>query len=93
MSATKRFTNFLQEFSIPLIAGVVVGLVFANIDEHAYHHWAHFPVLGAGAKILGHDVTLHFLINDIFMVFFFGIALRVGSGIGERTPLKRETDF
>ena len=35
-----------------------------------------YPVFGEGAEILGHPVTAHFLINDIFMVFFFGIAAK-----------------
>ena len=30
----------------------------------------------AGWQMFGHYVTLHFLINDIFMVFFFGIAAK-----------------
>ena len=29
-----------------------------------------------GASLLGHKVTVHYLINDIFMVFFFGIAAK-----------------
>jgi NhaA family Na+:H+ antiporter len=29
-----------------------------------------------GSSILGHEITPHFLINDIFMVFFFGIAAK-----------------
>jgi Na+/H+ antiporter NhaA len=28
------------------------------------------------AAILGHQLTLHYIINDIFMVFFFGIATK-----------------
>jgi len=70
----KGFTNFLQEFSIPLIVGVLAGLVYANVDYASYHHVVDYQ-LGA-AEILGHPVTVHYLINDIFMVFFFGIAAK-----------------
>ena len=71
----KGFVNFLQEFSIPLIVGVIVALVFANVSWDHYHHlieWMPIP----GFKLFDHDVTLHFLVNDIFMVFFFGIAAK-----------------
>jgi NhaA family Na+:H+ antiporter len=86
----KGFTNFLQEFSIPLIVGVLAGLVCANLaaDPTAraaaeaagteWHTWyeniIHYHV--GGASIFGHDTTVHYLINDIFMVFFFGIAAK-----------------
>ncbi len=73
-STARRFTNFLQEYSIPLIIGVVASLVAANVAGDWYHHVVHFQ-LGSLA-IFGHPVTVHFLINDIFMVFFFGIAAK-----------------
>lgn len=70
----KRTLNFLSEFSIPLIAGVLVALVLANANEHLYHELLETPLLGEHGKIFGHTITFHFLMNDIFMVFFFGIA-------------------
>lgn len=69
----KGFVNFLQEFSIPLMVGVAAALVFANTSWETYHHIIHWDL---GFSILGHHVTPHFLINDIFMVFFFGIAAK-----------------
>ena len=33
----RRYIAFLQEYSIPLILGVVAGLVWANIDFSSYH--------------------------------------------------------
>ncbi|MEM6730706.1 MAG: Na+/H+ antiporter NhaA [Myxococcota bacterium] len=71
----KRSLTLLQEFSIPLIAGVFVALLAANLFEHSYHeilHWAPVP----GLMAFGHEVTFHFLVNDVFMVFFFGIAAK-----------------
>jgi NhaA family Na+:H+ antiporter len=82
-----RFVNLLQEFSIPLIAGVFAALVAANFAPDWYHHWfgaihaggdhgSEHAVWQLGFSIFGHEVGLHFLINDIFMVFFFGIAAK-----------------
>jgi NhaA family Na+:H+ antiporter len=71
----RRFVNFLQEFSIPLIGGVVVAMLAANLLPEAYEHAVHWKPFG-DLMILGHEATLHFLVNDIFMVFFFGIAAK-----------------
>ncbi len=76
--------RFLQEFSIPLIAGVFVALGFANLapETYAYYFGAahgdhpHVWLPFGHATVFGHHLTLHFLINDIFMVFFFGIAAK-----------------
>ena len=62
----KRHINMLREFSIPLIAGVVVALVWVNLDPESYRYFVfdkHFGLL-----------SFHFIVNDFFMVLFFGIA-------------------
>jgi len=69
------FVSFLQEFSIPLIAGVVVALLAANLAPHWYEtvvHWQPIP----GLTLFGYDVTFHFLIDEVFMAFFFGVAAK-----------------
>ena len=81
-SSKKGLINLLQEFSIPLIAGVFAALLAANLAPDWYHHWFgvahgdHSDVWHLPLSIFGHPLTLHFLINDIFMVFFFGIAAK-----------------
>ena len=76
MSSKKpRFVNFLQEFSIPLIIGVFVALIAANAAPATYHHIVDWKPFG-DLVVFGYPVTLHFLVNDIFMVFFFGIAAK-----------------
>jgi NhaA family Na+:H+ antiporter len=76
----KTVRSFLQEFSIPLIAGVVAALIVANVDEHLYQWLIHLPLLdwvaGSEVNILDHHLTVHFVINDIFMVLFFGVAAK-----------------
>ena len=61
------FIRRCREFSIPLIAGVVLAVVWANLAPESYHHIVHTP-------ILGEKISLHWLVNDVFMVFFFAIA-------------------
>ncbi len=58
--------DLLREFSVPLIAGVVTALLWANLAPESYHHFDHAPFLG--------NLSFHFATNDLFMVFFFGIA-------------------
>jgi NhaA family Na+:H+ antiporter len=70
-----RLLKLAQENSIPLLAGVAVALLAANISPDAYLHSLHWEPLGSVA-IFGHPLTLHFIVNDLFMVFFFGIAAK-----------------
>ena len=65
----------LQEFSIPLLSGVAVALLAANLAPDAYDEILHAKPLG-DIQIFGHALTFHFLVNDIFMVFFFAIAAK-----------------
>lgn len=62
----KKTINLLQEFSIPLILGVIVAVLWANVEPHSYHYFVEENIF--------FGVNLHFLINEIFMVFFFAIA-------------------
>ena len=84
----KKTIQSLQEFSIPLIAGVIFALIWANVGPDSYHALVHTPVHQLGtifsAHVEGdaqhsgwdHYLTLHFLVNDIFMALFFGIAAK-----------------
>ena len=76
MDQTRRLINILQEYSLPLIVGVVAGLAMANIDNHFYEEMVDYHVFGQDVEIFGRAVTSHFLINEIFMVFFFGVAAK-----------------
>ena len=70
-----HYVNLLQEFSIPLLAGVVIALLTANADPELYHHILELEPLG-GLQVFGHPLTFHFLVNEVFMVFFFAIAAK-----------------
>ena len=67
--------DLLQEFSVPLLGGVVVAMLAANLAQEAYESALHWKPLG-DLRVLGHELTLHFLVNDVFMVLFFGIAAK-----------------
>ncbi len=67
--------NLLQEFSIPLLAGVFIALLAANLAPDWYHTVVEGLPFG-DVSIFGHPLTVHFIVNDIFMVFFFGIAAK-----------------
>ena len=74
-SARRRFVNVLQEFSIPLLAGIAAAMLAANLDPDGYARVVHWRPFGDVA-LFGHALDLHYLVNDIFMVFFFGIAAK-----------------
>jgi NhaA family Na+:H+ antiporter len=74
-SQERGVLELLQEFSIPLLSGVFVALMVANASPEAYArilHWEPIP----GLELFHHHLDFHFLVNDIFMVFFFGIAAK-----------------
>lgn len=75
MQVIRKYTDILQEFSVPLIAGVAIALLFANTDHQAYHSLIEIKPFG-DVSIFGHTLNFHYIINDIFMVFFFGIAAK-----------------
>ncbi|MBI5447012.1 MAG: Na+/H+ antiporter NhaA [Deltaproteobacteria bacterium] len=58
--------ELLREFSVPLVFGVVAALVWANVDHDGYESFLHGDFLAG--------LSFHFLVNEIFMAFFFGIA-------------------
>lgn len=62
----KQHINMLREFSIPLIAGVVIALLWVNLAPESYYHFDFDKRFGL--------ISFHFIVNDFFMVLFFGIA-------------------
>lgn len=81
-----------QKYSVPLLVGVIVALAWSNADSKSYHDVIDAPIF-PGFKLLGHEITFHFLVNDIFMCFFFGLAIKeVTEALlpgGSLSPLKK----
>lgn len=63
----------MLDTSAPLLAGIAGALVLANVDSGSYRQivFGHLPV-----SFRGHPLSLHFLVNDCFMVLFFGLAAK-----------------
>lgn len=75
-----RVWNFLTNYSLLLIFGAIIALIWANTNPHGYHNfveyviWDHAPI---GHYHHGHrTLTLHYLVNDIAMALFFAIAAK-----------------
>lgn len=75
MARIRRTAALLQAFSIPLILGVLAALIAANVAPEWYAHATHWSPL-PGWTLFGHPLTLHFVVNDLFMVLFFGVAAK-----------------
>ena len=81
-----RVWNFVTNYSLLLILGALIALVWANIDAKSYHHFVEFELIHD--FIIGHahydengiveyrSLTLHYLVNDVLMAFFFAIAAK-----------------
>jgi NhaA family Na+:H+ antiporter len=61
MSPYARVWRVIRENSLLMVAGAVIALVWANLDHDSYERATH---------------PLHFVVNDIAMVFFFGLAMK-----------------
>lgn len=101
-----RVWNYVSAYSLLLVAGAFAALAWANIDPHSYHALVDYVLvddffIGEPSQEGGtiqRTLTLHFLVNDVLMAFFFAIAgkevwealiLEEGSLRGKRalTPL------
>ena len=81
-----RVWNFLTNYSLLLIIGALIALVWANVNAGSYHHFVEYVL--ADHFFIGHahydeagqveyrTLTLHYLVNDVLMAFFFAIAAK-----------------
>ena len=66
----KKTIQVICEYSIPLIIGVILALFWANFNKESYGFFE-----SSFASLLGHKISFKFLVNDIFMALFFGVAM------------------
>ena len=81
-----RVWNFVTNYSLLLILGALIALIWANIDAHSYHHFVEFELFhdfiighahyGPDGEVEYRSLTLHYLVNDVLMAFFFAIAAK-----------------
>lgn len=75
-----KYFHDLRQFSAFLLLGTLAALLWANLDAHSYHSFVEHALLPPDnffAHLLTHGSTpfnFHFIVNDLFMVLFFGIA-------------------
>lgn len=86
--------TFVEEYSALLIIGAISALIWANMSPESYHHFVDFELVHDGFIGHPHDdghghvvrsITLHFLVNDVLMAFFFALA---GKEVWEAVALK-----
>lgn len=81
-----RVWGFVTNYSLLMIGGAVLALIWANIDPQSYHavvDWTilpHSPVghphYAVDGSVEHRTLTLHYLVNDVLMAFFFAIAAK-----------------
>ncbi len=79
-----RVWNFITDYSLLLIAGTLIALFWANLDPESYHDVVDFVIAdnftNGNAYIENGQVTrtltMHYLVNDVLMAFFFAIAAK-----------------
>lgn len=79
-----RVWDFITNYSVLLVSGALVALVWANTHSESYNHFVHFVLIpdffiGAAHESHGEftrSLTLQYLVNDVLMAFFFAIAAK-----------------
>ncbi|MBT8408686.1 MAG: Na+/H+ antiporter NhaA, partial [Alphaproteobacteria bacterium] len=81
-----RVWNFVTNYSLLLIIGALIALVWANMDPDGYHQFVEFELVhdfiighahyGADGQVAYRSLTLHYLVNDVLMAFFFAMAAK-----------------
>ena len=81
-----RIWTTIQAYSLLLITGTVIALIWANTDIASYHRlvdfviWDHAPIghahLDATGAVAYRTLTLQYLVNDVLMAFFFAMAAK-----------------
>lgn len=79
-----RVWNFVTTYSLLLIGGALIALVWANIHPNSYHDLVELVLIddffiGHAHEVHGEihrTLTLHYLVNDVLMALFFAIAAK-----------------
>ena len=81
-----RVWDFIQQYSLFLIGGAIIALIWANLSPDSYHAFVEFEIFHDffighvhTDYTTGHDVrslTVHYLVSDVFMALFFAIAAK-----------------
>lgn len=90
----RRVWKPIEEYSILLLLGAAIALVWGNLAPHEYHAFIEAPLWNGGPVGALHEtpegservMTLHYLINDLLMALFFALA---GKEVWEATILQR----
>ncbi len=81
-----RVWGFVTNYSLLMIGGAVLALIWVNLDPGSYHalvDWTildHSPVghphYAPDGSVDHRTLTLHYLVNDVLMALFFAIAAK-----------------
>lgn len=67
----------IQDYSLPLIFGVIAAVVWANVDMHSYEQLLSWTPHHGDGHDGGHGHGwFKFIVDDLFMALFFGIAAK-----------------
>jgi NhaA family Na+:H+ antiporter len=81
MDKLKDVFTTLRQFSVFLLTGTVLALILANAAPETYKALVYTVLIPDSNPIIhalthGKPFDMYFIVNELFMVFFFGIAMK-----------------
>jgi NhaA family Na+:H+ antiporter len=90
-----RIWDIVTTYSLLLVGGAVIALIWANMEPAAYHGFVEFILVDHAwighahyaddGSVTYRSLTLHYLVNDLLMALFFAMA---GKEVWEAVALK-----
>ena len=81
-----RVWGFVANYSLLMIGGALLALIWANLDPHTYHSMVDwtilersivgYPTYADDGSVAYRTLSLHYLVNDVLMALFFAIAAK-----------------
>tara|TARA_R110002051_G_scaffold83650_9_gene148366 strand:- start:46459 stop:47739 length:1281 start_codon:yes stop_codon:yes gene_type:complete len=81
-----RVWNFVTNYSLLLIIGALIALVWANTNPEGYNYFVDYvliedffigkPHYNDAGLVAYRTLTLHYFVNELLMAFFFAIAAK-----------------
>eukprot|EP01083_Nonionella_stella_P192469 711422_1 len=69
----KEYDVMIRCYSVPLLLGILAAIIHGNVSPDSHHTLFESTIIPISDKF---SITFEFLINEVFMVYFFGFVMK-----------------